>query len=155
MVLLVAISWTVAVYKTNVGKAQPDRRSQFSTRKHFHWLSLGEKRFFVCTHWRVSVTFQLKSSKYTLVHNCPIIIRNVLYEYLLSNYPIIFSSLWFMSTLCEGCQHVYGFDETRVSTNTILSSELSHSVIRADISAISVLQSSQSDCRHDARAIGK
>ena len=36
VVLLVAISWTVAVYKTNVGKAQPDRRSQFSTRKHFH-----------------------------------------------------------------------------------------------------------------------
>ena len=118
MVLLVAISWTVAVYKTNVGKAQPDRRSQFSTRKHFHWLSLGEKRFLVCTHWRISVTFQLKLSKYTLVQNCPIIIRNVLYEYLLSNYPIIFSSQWFMSTICEGCQHVYGFDESLVFPQT-------------------------------------
>ena len=53
-----------------------------------------------------------------MVHNCPIIIRNVLYEYLLSNYPIIFSSQWFMSTICEGCQHVYGFDESLVFPQT-------------------------------------
>ena len=39
-------------------------------------------------------------------------------KYLLSNYPIIFSSPWFMSTICEGCQHVYGFDESLVFPQT-------------------------------------